>query len=74
MPSTVILRRITPQQALEYKKQLDIDGFVVNKDYCWTYWPVKYNEWGSEFNEQSQAEFVFDDNKLASFYRLKWAK
>lgn len=74
MPSSIILPRATAQQALDYKKQLDADGLVVDQDYRWNFRPVKYNDWSMSPTEQSQVEFEFKDDALASFYKLKWVK
>lgn len=74
MSSNIVLPRVTAQQALDYKKQLDADGLIINQDYHWNFRPVKYNDWSMAPTEQSQVEFEFRDGALASFYKLKWAK
>jgi len=72
MSDIIVLSNISAQQAVDYKKQLDIDGLVTDQDYTWSYRPVKYNGWAPV--DQSEVEFEFTDPALASFYRLKWAK
>ena len=75
MSSKIVLSRITAQQALEYKKQLDADGLKLDQDYFWRYRPVKYNnEWSLTPIEDSCVEFEFNSDALSSFYRLKWEK
>lgn len=75
MSATIILTKVTAQDALLYKQQLVNDGLVLNQDYTWRYQPVKYNnDWSTQPIEQSQVAFEFKDETLASFYRIKWAK
>lgn len=74
MSDIIVLSNISAQQALDYKKQLDVDGLVTDQDYTWCYRPVKYNDWGMSNGEHSRVDFEFTDPALASFYRLKWAK
>jgi len=74
MSDIIVLSNVSAQQALDYKKQLDVDGLVTDQDYTWTYRPVKYNDWGMSNGKHSQVEFEFREDTLASFYRLKWAK
>lgn len=66
LDNTVIVSSITPNTALEYKYDLTNYGLILNKDFSWL-WKAP-----SVFGVGS-AEFYFNDPKLATFFRLKWA-
>ena len=62
------------QRALEYKRQLDADGLVVNQDYTWRYQKPVYNDFAWTDSEVSNVTFTFQNPALATFYQLKWAR
>lgn len=62
------------QQAMEYKRQLDQDGLVVNRDYTWRYQKPVYDEFAWTDSEVSHVTFTFNNAALATFYQLKWSR
>ena len=61
------------QEAMEYKRQLDQDGLVVNQDYTWRYQKPVYDEFAWTDSEVSNVTFTFKNPALATFYQLKWS-
>lgn len=61
------------QEAIEYKRQLDQDGLVVNQDYEWRYQKPVYDEFAWTDSEVSNVTFTFKNPSLATFYQLKWS-
>ena len=61
------------QEAMEYKRQLDQDGLVVNQDYEWRYQKPVYDEFAWTDSEHSNVTFTFANPALATFYQLKWS-
>ena len=59
-------------EAVGYKNELLQAGLQNDQDFYWYWQQSKYD--GFTMQEQSYAEFVFADPKLASFYRLKWTR
>ena len=73
--NSITITKISAQEALALKADLDQSGLVVNHDYTWRFQPVKYNNDFSMYAvEESQVLFEFADPAMASFYKLKWIK
>lgn len=60
-------------EAMEYKRQLDRDGLIVNQDYEWRYQKAVYDEFAWTDSESSNVTFTFSNPALATFYQLKWS-
>lgn len=63
-----------PARALELKAELTRDGLVVNQDYTWLYTPPLWQSGGHEAVTPSSVWFSFEDDRLATFYQLRWSK
>ena len=73
--NSITITKISAQEALALKADLDQSGLVVNHDYTWRFQPVKYNNDFSMYAvEESQVLFEFTDPAMAVFFRLKWIK
>ena len=73
--NSITITKISAQEALALKSDLDQSGLVLNHDYTWRFQPVKYNNDFSMYAvEESQVLFEFADPAMASFYKLKWIK
>lgn len=73
--NSITITKISAQEALALKSDLDQSGLVLNHDYTWRFQPVKYNNDFSMYAvEESQVLFEFTDPAMAVFFRLKWIK
>ena len=73
--NSITITKISAQEALALKADLDQSGLAVNHDYTWRFQPVKYNNDFSMYAvEESQVLFEFADPAMAVFFRLKWIK
>lgn len=73
--SDVTIENVTAAEAIEFKNQLSQSGLIIEQDYVWRYYPVKYNhDWSTHPLERSRVVFSFRDPALSSFYKLKWTK
>jgi hypothetical protein len=61
------------QAASELTEQLRADGLVNGRDFTWRFYPKKYDHYDSDNNRDARVEFEFTDEKMATFYRLKWS-
>lgn len=67
----ILLKHITPDEAIKFKQQLVHDGLVPDQDFCWAYQHPRY-ESGVEVPRYAMFDFV--DGATATFYQLKWIK
>jgi hypothetical protein len=74
MNNVVIIHDIPANQAIELKHQLIDDGLQLVIDFTWEYTPSKYSGWSGDDQEHSYAKYIFVNDSLASFYRLKWVR
>lgn len=68
----ILLKHITPDEAIKFKQQLVHDGLVPDQDFCWAY----QHPWdaGATVLSHGYAMFDFADGATATFYQLKWIK
>jgi len=73
--NSITITKISAQEAIALKADLEQSGLVLNHDYTWRFQPVKYNNDFSMYAvEESQVLFEFADPAMASFFKLKWIK
>jgi hypothetical protein len=72
MVHKLLLSNISPVRAIELKNELVAAGLVQNQDFIWAYYQAKYNEFSVAGVDPSTVIFDFCDQKLATFYQLKW--
>lgn len=70
---TVIVQYVTAPTALELRDQLLDAGLIQNQDFEWAYHPQQFHDMAWQDSEPRHVEFKFRDDKLATFYSLKWA-
>ena len=71
MNNVVVIHEISATEAIELKYQLVSDGLQPTIDFTWEYTPSKYSGWSGDDQEYRLAKFIFVNDSLASFYRLK---
>jgi hypothetical protein len=59
-------------QAFALKDQLTADGLLYGIDYRWKYCPNESDYWETYEKTSAWVEFTFTDEKLATYYRIKW--
>lgn len=74
MNNSVLIYDVSASRAIEFKYELVNDGLVPDVDFVWEFTPSKYSNWPNNDQETSLAKYTFDNDSLASFYRLKWTK
>lgn len=72
MDHMVVIKHITPNDAIDRKNQLLKDGLVIDQDFVWEYQQASYDNDGFSAVSPKQVTFKFIDPSLATFYKLKW--
>jgi len=68
----VVIKHISPTEAIELKNQLLAAGLVLDRDFEWEYHQATYNNDGFSAVTPKLASFKFVDAAMATFYKLKW--
>lgn len=66
----VVIQNVSASRAIEIKDQLIADGLSAGKDFEWWFSQSSWNTMTGA--TPSQTKFGFREEKLATFYRLKW--
>jgi len=78
MASEITLEGVSPYRALLIKLDLVNDGLVMNQDFTWEFSPSREipdpDLPGTTMIQHSSVTFSFADAKVATFYKLKFAK
>jgi hypothetical protein len=69
---SVIIRHVTPLDAVDMKLQLLQAGLVLDRDFSWKFFPNQWDSFSGVVGTR-YAEFQFQDPALATFYQLKWS-
>lgn len=69
----VALLHLTPDDGIRLKNQLIAAGLKIGQDFTWAYTQAKYNNDGYEAVTPRSVCFEFVDQKLATFYKIKWS-
>ena len=67
---TVIVRNAV--EALDLKAQVEL--LCARSDFTWKYTPAVNNWLGDEVLTPATVEFDFTDEKMATYFQLRWAK
>lgn len=67
----IIIEIADANRALELKRDLEQGGLLVDRDFTWHYHPAHY-EWENNNHTPAWVEFIFENESLSSYYRIKW--
>ena len=69
----VVIKHVTPAEAIELKNQLLSAGLVLDQDFEWEYRQATYDNDGFSAVTPPFVRFKFAQASMATFYKLKWA-
>ena len=70
----IVIQHINVVHAIDLKNQLLDSGLVMNQDFEWEYHHTEYDVSDSSHGViPKHTVFRFQDEKLATFYQLKWS-